>query len=137
MQIGNPELDLIYESVIKPTIKECGLIPKRVDKDEQGDIITKEIFDFIERSGIVIADLTNERPSCYLEVGYTLGIEKEPKPIFCARKDHDPRLPNRKEFQPKVHFDLDGYNILYWTPDRLEDFKNALKEKIKTRKSMS
>jgi hypothetical protein len=35
-----------------------------------GRILQSEIANFINKSKIIIADLTNERPNCYLEVGY-------------------------------------------------------------------
>jgi hypothetical protein len=33
MQIGNPELDTVYEEVFVPALKACGLEAKRVDKE--------------------------------------------------------------------------------------------------------
>ena len=73
MQIGNKELDAICEQVMVPALGACGLDPKRVDKHNNGGLLKSEIIKFIEDSDIIVADLTNERPNCYLEVGYTMG----------------------------------------------------------------
>ena len=35
--------------------------------------IDQEIFERLHRSGVVIADITGERPNCFLELGYALG----------------------------------------------------------------
>ena len=42
---------------------------------------------------MVVADLTHERPNCYLEVGYVLGVGKLTNLILTARADHDPESP--------------------------------------------
>ncbi len=76
MQIGNAELDQMCERVLVPVLESCGLEAKRVDKHNEGGLLKSEIIGFIERSEIIIADLTNERPNCYLEIGYAMGIDK-------------------------------------------------------------
>jgi hypothetical protein len=49
---------------------------RRVDRHNEGDLLDSEIVQFIERSQIIVADLTNERHNCYLEVGYATGLER-------------------------------------------------------------
>ena len=73
MQIGNPEMERICDNVTVPAIEAAGLSPKRVDRDNEGGLLKAEIVDFLERSTIIVADLTNERPNCYLEVGYAMA----------------------------------------------------------------
>lgn len=133
MQIGNTELDLVYNSAIAPTIIKCGLDPKRVDKHNKGDLLKIEIVNFIKSSDIIVADLTNERPNCYLEVGYTMGLNKLPNLILTAREDHYQDSPNFKKDGPKIHFDLSGYDILFWNPDNLAEFKEKLERRINQR----
>lgn len=91
MQIGNLQLDRIWSEVYLPVIKECGLEPKRVDKHTEGRLLNSEVAEFINRAKIIIADLTNERPNCYLEVGYAMGKNKFQNLILCAREDHNHR----------------------------------------------
>lgn len=43
-----------------------------MDRHNEGDLLKCEIVQFIERSQIIVADVTNERPNCYLETGYAM-----------------------------------------------------------------
>jgi nucleoside 2-deoxyribosyltransferase len=88
MQIGNPALDKVCEDAILPSLRENGFDPKRVDKHNQGGLLKNEIIKFIENSDIIIADLINERPNCYLEIGYAMGVGKLRNLILTAREDH-------------------------------------------------
>lgn len=133
MQIGNKELDKIYKNVFVPVLKSCGLDPKRVDKHTEGRLLKSEIVKFIEASDIIIADITNERPNCYLEIGYSMGLDKFPNLILTAREDHDNNSPNYKVGGPKIHFDLSGYNILFWDLRNIKKFEEDLKKRIKFR----
>lgn len=133
IQIGNIELDKICKEVIVPVLKSCGLDPKRVDKHTEGRLLKSEIVRFIESSDIIIADITNERPNCYLEIGYAMGLDKFPNLILTAREDHDPNSSNYKIVGPKIHFDLSGYNILFWDPKNIKKFEEDLKKRIKNR----
>lgn len=133
MQIGKPDLDAVCSKAMVPALRACGLDPKRVDKHNEGRLLNSEIAAFIKSSNIVVADLTNERPNCYLEVGYTMGLGKFENLILTAREDHNIDSPNHKKGGPKIHFDLSGYDILWWHPENLDDFRLALEKKVKYR----
>jgi hypothetical protein len=133
MQIGNPELDLVCEMAIVPALEACGFDPKRVDKHTEGRLLKSEIVDFIISSEIIVADLTNERPNCYLEVGYAMGLDKFRNLILTSREDHNQDSPNYQKDGPKIHFDLSGYDILFWDPKNIEEFKESLIRKIRRR----
>jgi hypothetical protein len=133
MQIGNANLDTVFREVFVPALKKCGLDPKRVDKHNEGRLLKSEIVSFIEDSDIIIADLTNERPNCYLEIGYAMGLDKFRNLILTAREDHNHDSPNYKKEGPKIHFDLSGYDILFWNPEKLTNFKEELEKRIKRR----
>lgn len=136
MQIGNPGLDEVFECVIVPALRACGLEPKRVDRHNAGGLLHSEIIAFIEESDILVADLTNERPNCYLEVGYALGVGRFTNLILTAREDHRADSPNHRPGGPKVHFDLAGYDILFWSPDRLDVFRAELEKRVQRRLRM-
>lgn len=123
------ELDETYEKGILPAIQQCGLNPCRVDREEFEGTITQAILDKIASSQLVVADLTYERPNCYYELGYAIGVRKPC--IITARQDHDPRRPGRGHDEPKVHFDLDSHKITYWDPDRLDEFKENVCGRIR------
>lgn len=133
MQIGNKQLDAVYDNAIVPAIKACGFEPKRIDKHNEGGLLKSEIVNFIESSDIIVADLTNERPNCYLEVGYAMGLDKFRNLIMTSREDHNQDSPNYKKDGPKIHFDLQGYDILFWEEDNLDKFKEDLEKRIKRR----
>jgi hypothetical protein len=134
MQIGNAELDRVYELAIVPAVEACGLVARRVDRHNQGGLLHTEIVAFLEESEILVADLTNERPNCYLEVGYALGARRSVHLVLTAREDHQPDSPNYRPDGPKVHFDLSGYDILFWSPDRLREFRIELAKRIERRR---
>lgn len=135
MQIGNPNLDEMYEEIYHSIAKECGLNIFRVDKDNEGELIKKTIDRYIEEAEIIIADLTNERPSCYHEVGYAYGLNKYLNVILTVREDHLPSSNNFKNEGPKIHFDLNDYPIIPWKKEEINKFKNRLAQEIKRRLS--
>ena len=49
MQIGNPDLDKLYEEVYIKAIEDANLSPKRIDIDNEGDLLKKEIIEYIEK----------------------------------------------------------------------------------------
>ena len=133
MRIGDPSLETMCKDAIVPALKACGFDPKRVDKHEQGGPLKSEIIKFLQQSDIIVADLTDERPNCYLEVGYAMGLDKFQNLILTARYDHDVRARDHDPNGPKVHFDLDSYNILYWHPGKLAEFEQELEKRIRRR----
>jgi hypothetical protein len=136
MHIGNPGLDLVYEQAIAPALQACGLVPKRVDRHNAGGLLHSEIISFIDESELIVADLTHERPNCYLEVGYALGTGRFTNLILTAREDHNSDSPSHRPGGPKVHFDLIGYDILFWAPGRLADFRVELEKRALRRLRM-
>ncbi|WP_304820589.1 hypothetical protein [Candidatus Binatus sp.] len=136
MQIGNAALDTLCEKAIVPALNACDLDAKRVDKHNEGGLLKSEIIRFIESSEIIIADLTNERPNCYLEVGCAMGVGKFRNLILTAREDHMPDYPDRRPGGPKLHFDLSGYDVLFWRPDALDTFRVELEKKIRRRQAI-
>jgi hypothetical protein len=134
MQIGNAELDRVCEMAIVPALTACGLNAKRVDKHNEGGLLKSEIIGFLERSEIIVADLTNERPNCYLEIGYAMGLGKFRNLVLTVREDHNPESPSYVKGGPKIHFDLAGYDILFWRPGNLDEFRIELEKRIRRRR---
>src|SRR5438034_173657 len=58
MQIGDSELDTVYDSAIGPAILAAGLWPRGVDRHNGGDLLNSEIMRFIEGADLIVADLT-------------------------------------------------------------------------------
>ena len=133
MQIGNAEMDKVHDQAIAPAISEAGLTPRRVDRHNEGDLLKSEIVQFIERSQIIVADLTNERPNCYLEVGYAMGLGKKANLVMTVRADHHWSSPDFERNGPRLHFDLEGYDVLFWDPHDLDSFRKELTQRIRRR----
>ena len=55
-----------------------------------------------------------------------MGLGKKPNLILMAREDHHHRSPNYRNDGPRVHFDLEGYDLLLWDPQRLDVFRTKL-----------
>ncbi len=115
----NPTLDFLYRDALVPAVTDCHLQPYRVDEGEFDGTISEAILDKIRNCRVVVADLTDERPNCYFELGYALALGKPA--ILAARKDHD----------PKVHFDLDSHKISYWVREDLNELRQQLAVRIK------
>jgi len=129
----NPTLDFLYRDALVPAVSDCHLQPHRVDEREFDGTISEAILDKIRNCRVVVADLTDERPNCYFELGYALGLGKPA--ILAARKDHDPRRDLRNH-DPKVHFDLDCHKISYWVPEDLNELRQQLAIRIEKHLAM-
>ena len=136
MQIGDAQLDQLLETVMHPVIESVGLQAKRVDLHNEGGLLKSEIVQFLNDSEIIIADLTNERPNVYLEVGYAMGIDKFRNLILTCRSDHLPGNDGWSPDGPKVHFDLAGYDILLWDPSDPDSLRQELAERIRRRRAL-
>ena len=93
------EFDKRFE-LIEKLLGRHDAVAIRIDKEHTLDELVKRIKEEIERAQFVIADLTDERPSCYFEVGYAEALRKPV--IYVASKESvvSPKTPT------KIHFDI-------------------------------
>ncbi len=93
------EFDKRFE-VIEKLLGSHDAVAIRIDKEHTLGELVKRIKEEIERAQFVIADLTDERPSCYFEVGYAEALRKPI--IYVASKESviNPKTPT------KIHFDI-------------------------------
>lgn len=136
MPIQHAATEQVWERVYKPVIDNAGFEPRRVDKDDDGSMVMSQIIQFISLSPLLVADLTIERPNCYLEVGYAMGLNKHTNLILCCREDHYHGSPRHVVGGPKVHFDVSSFNIIWWSGDDLDKFRADLSAKIEQRKKL-
>jgi hypothetical protein len=78
--------------------KDCVAI--RIDKEHPIEDLVVRIKIEIKRANFVIADLTDERPSCYYEAGYTEALKR---PIIYISSKESVIKPGQ---QTKIHFDV-------------------------------
>lgn len=149
-----PEMNEIYETVIKKAIEfqeEGASSPRfeavKIDNVEHVNDINDEIIGQIRRSRFMVCDLTGYRGGVYFEAGFAYGLGLDV--IYTCRKDwsKEELLKNEKGkeitklfdsqnnmIQIKkegIHFDLAHRNRIEWEPDKLEDFKIKLENRIK------
>lgn len=110
----------VYDRAIEPAIEDAGYDSVRIDREHFTDHITVEIDTQIRQSRFIVADFTHckdgARGSVYYEAGLARGLNIPV--IYTARQDIKP------------HFDTATYQHIFWTRDRLNDFRSALKERI-------
>lgn len=127
-QSFHPEILKFYDILFAEAVNSTGFNPILINSEEPEGSLDQAILDAIDESNFLIADLTLERPSVYLEAGYALGKNK--KVFFTAREDHNTDFPGWSSGNPKVHFDIRNYKVTWWNPENPEDALAELIDRI-------
>lgn len=114
------EYDQRFEAV-EQVISEAGAVAIRIDKEHALEDLVGRIKKEIRSAQFVVADLTDERPSCYFEAGYAEALGK--KVIYVASKQSVAK-PGTKT---TIHFDI-HMNMNYFTNH--EELKEKLSSAI-------
>lgn len=111
--------------VIESISAKHGSIAVRIDREAPLEDIVTRIKKEIRGSKFVIADLTDERPSCYFEAGFAEALGKPVIYVASANSVLRPGTPT------KIHFDI-HMNVLFFTNrDELREKLEATIEKNK------
>lgn len=104
---NNPIIETYYAEAVQPAVKKVGLKCERIDRKDFSftQRITDTMLGDIRNASVIIADLTEDRPNCYVEVGFALALER--KIIFQKLK-----APN---YDPAIPFDLKDYRFILYT----------------------
>jgi len=123
--------DKRYRDVLVPAIKDAELEPYRVDDDPNATVLIEDIEAGIRDSEICLADITNDNPNIWYEVGFAIANGR-PVVLICA----DPR-------PTPPPFDIRHRQIILYSLDSPSDFKKLereisvrLKAKIKKSEAM-
>jgi nucleoside 2-deoxyribosyltransferase len=114
--------DRRYEDVFAPAIKAAGLDPYRVDQDPKVSIPIQDIEAGIRESRICLAEITEDNPNVWFELGYAIACGKEVV-LICSAQRRD-----------KFPFDIQHRTIIKYTTESTSDFielQNKITEKIK------
>ncbi|MGC4121002.1 MAG: hypothetical protein QM765_41780 [Myxococcales bacterium] len=90
----------VWQFGIYETVRRCGYVCERVDESAFAGAIMDRIQDGIRAADFVVADLSEERPNVYLEVGYAWGIGK---PVVLTAREGT-----------RLHFDLAHHKCLFY-----------------------
>jgi hypothetical protein len=107
----------------KDVLREAGYDPKFQEHEEPQKNIYVDIFDYIDASEIVIADITWERPSCYIEIGWALANQK-PVLLFVEGSYF------KSQMGARLPFDLSVVKYQEYTYADSEVLKKELRERI-------
>jgi hypothetical protein len=114
--------------VIEQTLLEFDCVAIRIDKEAPLGGLVERIKREIARARFVVADLTDERPSCYFEVGYAEALRKPL--VFLASKES----VMRPGVQTHIHFDI-HQNVQFFTnheemAEKLHEVVNRNKDRL-------
>lgn len=112
------EFDARFE-VMESIAEKYESIAVRIDREAPLEDIVTRIKREIRASAFVIADLTDERPSCYFEAGFAEALGK---PVIYIASNNSVLKPGTPT---KIHFDI-HMNVLFFTN------QEELREKIET-----
>ena len=104
----------VYQFGIYSVIRSLGYVCERVDESIFAGNIVERIIEGIRGAEFVVADLTNERPNVYLEVGFAWGLDR---PVILVAREGQ-----------SLHFDVSHHRcIFYRTIGRLaEELKRTI-----------
>jgi len=128
----SPSFDAVenfFRNVIEPVVRDA-----EYTRFEMGTNATREpflnveIFQTLHYSSLVIADLTDLRPNCFMELGYALGLSK--KVIVTAQEG------------TKLPFDSSSIPCHFWSQkltdsERKKNFEEFMKKSINRRPLVS
>lgn len=95
------EYDERFEAIEK-TLSEFDCVAIRIDKEHPPEDIVGTIKQEIRRAQFLVADLTDERPSCYFEAGYA---EARGKPVVyvASEEQREHHQARRQDEHPLRH----------------------------------
>lgn len=107
------KFDRRYLETVRPGIIKGGAEPRRADEILGVQPIIQKIEDAINGADICIAEVSQDNPNVWLELGYALALDK-PTLILCDRQIRE-RLPFDVQHRPVIFYSTDsksGYDDL-------------------------
>lgn len=101
------EYDKRFEA-LEELLGQFDCVAIRIDKEHPLEDLVRRIKDEIKKAQFVVADLTDERPSCYFEAGYA---EASKKPTIYIASKESVIGPGKATH---IHFDI-HMNVNYFT----------------------
>lgn len=103
-----PGVESFFRTIVDPVVATAGYRRVEIGTDNaEHAFINVAIFDELHYAPLVIADVTGERPNCFIELGYALGRGTR----VLATAAHGTAIP----------FDQDKLPVHFWFPERDAD----------------
>jgi hypothetical protein len=115
MQFSEP-YNALYNDVIRPTCEAFGFEVVRADDIYNSGLIIEDITKSIREASVVIADITQDNPNVFYEVGYAHAIHKTTILLSDRRRN-------------KLPFDVSGFRTLFY--DNTIGGKGAVEANLK------
>lgn len=68
--------DRYYDEVYKPAVQAAGLVPKRADDLYRPSAIVHDIWAYVRKSQVMLADVTGKNPNVFYELGLAHALGK-------------------------------------------------------------
>jgi nucleoside 2-deoxyribosyltransferase len=108
---------------LEQVLRELDCVAIRIDKEQPLEGIVDRIKKEINRASFLVADLTDERPSCYYEIGFADGLEI---PVICVASENSVLSPGSKT---RIHFDIHRHVLTFTNHGQLKEKVKAAFEK--------
>lgn len=112
--------DRLYDEIFDPAIRKADLAPYRVDRDPSASIPIETIEQKISESSSCLAEISEDNPNVWYELGYAIAREK-PVCLVCEAT------------RSKFPFDIQHRQIIRYPTHPLPTDYDSLKEKITAR----
>lgn len=125
--------DRRYRESIRPALVKAGVEPQRADEMLGLNPVIEKIETAIAAASICVAEVSEDNPNVWLEVGYALAL-KRPTVILCDRSVR-PKLPFDVQHRPVVFYRTDsrsGYDELESSIIRLVKHELSNEQRITT-----
>ena len=114
------KFDKRYEDAFEPALAQAGFTAYRVDKDPNAEVLIDAIEEGIRRAAICLADVTNNNPNVWYELGFAYAAGK---PVILTCCD---------ERQGSLPFDIQHRKVIQYKSESASDFEE-LKERVTER----
>ena len=104
MKFGDADLDVLLETVLKPSANQAGFELFRLDDVPRAGLIDDRLRVEIQASDFLVADLTHDNLGAYWEAGYAEGLGK-PVIYMCEKIKFESQ---------KTHFDTNHHLTIVW-----------------------
>jgi len=94
--------------VLEKVLGEYDCVAIKIDKEHPLEDLVNRIKEEISKAKFIVADLTDERPSCYFEAGYAEALRR---PVIYIASKESVVQPGKVT---KIHFDV-HMNVNYFT----------------------